>query len=377
MKKRIKSLSKLLIILCIAFLSSNCANDKISEKQEVGKTANIIDAKSWFEQYKSTNKMYSVFENQTYNWEKAKVEKLENGLEVITIPASKTYANKEYTGKRTLYLYPLEDNKNFKTTLYDVVTKRENSEDLSNFNGFIIAWNLETGFVNGLKFENNKSINSIVVEDFSIKDYNSHNSTGKAPPLEPIKLDEVFVGGCGGNSSTSTSITVRDFSIGSSVNNGGGMSTGGYTGGAQGGSGSSGASSINSTSQLVASINSIDANAHDITYVQNGNSITSTAILGLLPWVNLQLVVIQAKTGDRYIINNVVTNPIGLTLGYAWSQSAYSQTTNGNTTTITVSGIASYTLFVQSIGTIYSSPVTYQININNTNGQIVSGKRLP
>ncbi len=84
-----------------------------------------------------------------------------------------------------------------------------------------------------------------------------------------------------------------------------------------------------------------------------------------------------SKVNDKYQINNVVSNPYGLTLGYAWTQTAYSQTTNGSNTTVILNGITSYTLFVQGIGTIYSSPVSYQININNTNGQITSGKRLP
>ncbi|GAA3730866.1 hypothetical protein GCM10022422_11310 [Flavobacterium ginsengisoli] len=87
--------------------------------------------------------------------------------------------------------------------------------------------------------------------------------------------------------------------------------------------------------------------------------------------------VTQTKVGLKYVINNVVSNPIGVSTGVSWSQTAYGQVTNGNTTTVTIVGLFSVNLFVEGLGSIVTTPVSYSVNIDNRNGKLISAKRLP
>lgn len=375
MKQKLKKITRIILLFCTALLSTNCTNDESIDNKLTGQSANINEARNWFEQYTSTKKVNSLFEKQTYNWEQAKVEKLENGLEAITVPASNSFGNEEYTGRRLLYLYAKENEIGFETTLYDLITKKDDSE-LDSFDGFVIAWNLETGFVNALEFENNKSINSIIVKDYLNKDFKTDNSTGKAPAPLPIKLDEIFVGGGNNNS------TIKDFSIGLVSNgNSGGGSLGGYTdaphgaGGGGSGIGISGISSFKSEAEFIAAIESTNSNAFNFDLIQNGNTVTATAIIGVVPFANISLEITEAKVGDKYVVNNVVTSLTGITTGLGWSQTTYNQTTSGNITTVNFNGLMSVVLPIDGLGTLYSSLRSYSIKIDNTNGKIISGVR--
>ena len=99
----------------------------------------------------------------------------------------------------------------------------------------------------------------------------------------------------------------------------------------------------------------------------------ATASFNLLPWTGIKMVIVQ-NTGTKYTIQNVTTNSWGLTAGYTWTRTDI-QNTVGVTTTLTVIGTLSYNTGIQSIGNVYSKDVTFVVQINNTNGKIISGVR--
>lgn len=123
-------------------------------------------------------------------------------------------------------------------------------------------------------------------------------------------------------------------------------------------------------------INSATPNAWDFEFVTNQNTVTAKATFLFLPWAGVKILVNQ-NASKIFTIQNVSSDAFGLTLGYTWNQNTYNQSTVGNITTINVYGNLNYTMFAQGIGNVYSSPIIFQININNTNGHIISGKRLP
>lgn len=85
----------------------------------------------------------------------------------------------------------------------------------------------------------------------------------------------------------------------------------------------------------------------------------------------------QTKAGNTYVVNNVASFAQGLTMGYNCTQTSFIKNTVGNMTTVTFSGATSFSLFAEGVGTVYTSQVSYAIVINNTNGKIISGSRLP
>ncbi|MBJ2127302.1 hypothetical protein, partial [Flavobacterium sp. IB48] len=267
--------------------------------------------------------------------------------------------------------------------------------DLTLFSGYILNWDLKKGFLKGAKLKDGIVIgdvqNVITLLDEDIRngtaskmiemfDDSSNYGGERDDTLQKggtaaIPLNNVIV------VQKSPAPAPRDFSIAGAFGGDGGSS--GYSGTPTGG-GSSGTintvteiSSIKSVNQLKATINNTDINAKDLKFVQNNNVIVSSATIGLLPWLDLMISVTQTKVGLKYVINNVVSNPIGVSTGVSWSQTAYGQVTNGNTTTVTIVGLFSVNLFVEGLGSIVTTPVSYSVNIDNRNGKLISAKRLP
>lgn len=96
----------------------------------------------------------------------------------------------------------------------------------------------------------------------------------------------------------------------------------------------------------------------------------------MLPWLNISLEIIQNKINNQYVISKVATNLSGMTVGATWSQTSYSQTTSGNITTVILNGVVSYSMPLQSLGTVYTYNSSYSVQIDKTSGKIISGKRI-
>ena len=197
MKNTIK-LAILLMVLGVAVLAGRCALEEAGGKQKIEQSIRVNEAKAWFEQYQSKVKIDSSFKDQVYDWNKAGTEKFENGSEAIVVPVRDKNLSDAYKGQKLLYLYPSEDKKEFSATLYEIIPSSESlekiksSQDLVNFNGYIIAWDLESGFVNGAKFENSTTTAGLTgLRVISPEEAGRLNkSTSKSDPFE---LDEVII----------------------------------------------------------------------------------------------------------------------------------------------------------------------------------------
>lgn len=253
--KNIKKMAILLMVLGVAVLTGRCVSDEAGSGQKIEQSIHVDQARAWFEQYQSKVKIDSSFNNQVYDWNSAVVEKFENGSEAIVVTVKDRNLSDAYKGQKLLYLYPSENKKEFAATLYEIIPSSESlekiksSQDLVNFNGYIIAWDLESGFVNGAKFENSNTTAGLtglrVISPEEVERLNK--STAKSDPFE---LDEVII-------RREKSENKQDYggggsaggSYGGSLNSGSkGNSSKGYVkspGGGGGGNGSSGSTTIN------------------------------------------------------------------------------------------------------------------------------------
>ncbi|WP_374174939.1 hypothetical protein [Flavobacterium tructae] len=246
--KNIKKTAILLMVLGVAVLTGRCVSEEAGSEQKIEQSIKVSQARVWFEQYESKAKIDSSFKSQVYNWNSAITEIFENGTEALVVPVTDNNLSDAYKGQKVLYLYPLENKNDFSATLYEILPlsesleKIKSSADLVNFNGYIIAWDLERGFVNGAKFENSNTTAALTgLRIISSEESERLNkSTAKSDPFE---LDEVIIRreksenkqeyGGGGSAGGS---------YGGSLNSGSKSSTGGFVsapgGGGNGSSGS-------------------------------------------------------------------------------------------------------------------------------------------
>jgi hypothetical protein len=132
----------------------------------------------------------------------------------------------------------------------------------------------------------------------------------------------------------------------------------------------------NSQTDFINAFNNTTKTGFSQTFDSFQSNALSTVKFSILPWCGIT-VYINENIGQPFKINDVASDTWGMTLGYTWNQSTFTQNSNGITTTITVYGTISYTLFAQGIGTVYTQPAAFQIIIKNNTGHIVSGTRLP
>lgn len=178
---------------------TNCAVEEIGNKNNEQDSISLIDAKNWFEKYKSTTQFKPEFNDLNFDWENSKVENLENNSQAVVVPVFSPNEDENYAVKKFLYFYPVE-NATFQTTLYELKSSKKSlegqdmAEALSYFNGYINVWNLEKGFVESTKFEN-----SVAKATFSGEEKQrtfSINASGKMamdPPVASICLGELIL----------------------------------------------------------------------------------------------------------------------------------------------------------------------------------------
>ena len=81
---------------------------------------------------------------------------------------------------------------------------------------------------------------------------------------------------------------------------------------------------------------------------------------------------VKQNMTPSYSINEVNSNAFGLTAGFSWNQSSFDVSIVGNVVTVNIYGVINYNLFIDGIGTIFSSNIHLQIKINKTTGNIIS-----
>jgi hypothetical protein len=187
--------STILFLLGILLLDSCQTEEIVTSEQKT-----IIEAKRWFEEYQSKSNFNSLFENQEYLWENAKEETLENGQTAIVVPVNDKLQIENYKGKKVLYLYPSEGLKNYEVTLYELLPSAESLQELnslkelSHFDGYIIAWNLEKGFIESTKFKNSTSVASISGNEIlKEKTNNIFSKAAPDPPVASYCLGDVII----------------------------------------------------------------------------------------------------------------------------------------------------------------------------------------
>ncbi|WP_035747188.1 hypothetical protein, partial [Flavobacterium sp. WG21] len=198
--KNIKKMAILLMVLGVAVLTVRCVSEEAGSEQKIEQSIKVSQTRVWFEQYQSKVKIDSSFKNQIYDWNNAAVEKFENGSEALVVPVRDNNLSDAYKGQKVLYLYPLENKKDFSATLYEILPlsesleKIKSSADLVNFNGYIIAWDLERGFVNGAKFENSSTTAALTgLRVISPVESERLNKSTAKSDSDPFELDEVII----------------------------------------------------------------------------------------------------------------------------------------------------------------------------------------
>jgi hypothetical protein len=394
MKHKLKTVAKKGLLSLFLILFSCEDND--SPKGFNVASSEVTKAKKWFNDYEGKGENIASLQNLEYDWSTAKNTKSEDGTETIIVPINELKKDQRDFWEQRLYIYK-KGNEDYKALVYEIYTNKyvapsSQSIDGGDFTGFVSVWDLKAGFVRAAKFENNQVVETGIIE---VK-FSDRGTTNKAPIEAPCVYADFGDGGCGGKSGGDSATAIKPAPIalrevlvkapgkaspveyyGPRSPVIGGSNPVSYTSPNGGGSSSGGStSSITTQAQFIAAIESTAPNAYNFTFVQIDNTITVTASIGLVPFASITLEIIEAKVGDKYVVQKVVTNLTGVTTGLGWSQTSFSQTTIGNTTTVAFNGIASAVMPINGLGTIYSYPMSYSIKVDNTNGKIISGTRV-
>jgi hypothetical protein len=209
-KRKMKQIPKIMLFCFILILSSCEKEDLTQASDNKNQSLSISNAKKWFEEFKATENIDPMFIDLVYNWNGAYVSTLTDGSKAITVPVIDQDRYIDYSSKKLLYLYPLNNEKEFTTTLFQLITnlksnqKKQNNQDefnLDTFDGYIINWDLTKGFVKGSKFNNSLAVTDIDVEVVSIDEIREDVKLTGRQVTEPIELKEVIVKSGGGTSS--------------------------------------------------------------------------------------------------------------------------------------------------------------------------------
>jgi hypothetical protein len=197
MRKNLNKLARIVFALSIVLLLANC--DRNEPLGQDNTTPIIANAKSSFEDYKSNVTFDPMFQNLEYHWEKASLKILDDNSQVIMLPADYADESSEYKGQKILHLYNTKDSNQYNIALFETIPYKNqliNYKELINlniFNGYIMQWNLEYGFVQGAEYKNGLPILDLDVKTQNNKIRNA--STSKINESEPILLNEVVVKG--------------------------------------------------------------------------------------------------------------------------------------------------------------------------------------
>jgi hypothetical protein len=370
--KKIVNKFRGIMLLNFLLLMTNCTTDE-SSKKEIDQGS--VEAKIWYSKHQKDYSAPILKYIKELQWENVIITNGDVG-EIIEVPfvlkdglnVSNKMADLFNDHHRLMFIKNKQNE--FNLFYVQIFTDEKNNKILDksynyynlqdDFDGSVYVQELATNNTRRLEFKNGDRINSSSQTAKSDQKmclyYGYWYEDGHFEPLVEM--------GCYGSPEQ------------------GGRDVPGYGGGGSGGKNSgtrdeeASLSSIKSKAQFISLIKNTDPNAFNFNFVQNGNTVIASAVIGLLPWANISLNIVQAKVNNVYIVNNVATNLTGATAGLDWSQTAYSQTTSGNTTTVVFSGIVSCVMPLQGLGTVYSYPTSYSIKINNTNGKIISGTRV-
>lgn len=110
------------------------------------------------------------------------------------------------------------------------------------------------------------------------------------------------------------------------------------------------------------------SNSQDLTKIEKAH-INRTFIAGYNFFIKVQ----KKATAPAYSVAEITSSMWGFHLGWSFTMNpTFSVNTVGNVTTIVVSGVENYNVFIEGIGVVYADYVEYTITINNVTGTITS-----
>ena len=200
MEEKVSNFFKNLFMIFITLTMTNCAVEELGSKSNGQESISFTDAKNWFDGYKSTALFKPEFSNLVYDWENSKIELLDNDLQALVVPVIENNGDNKYKGQKLLYIYSIKEKNSYETTLYELLPTNESLigekslQTLSNFNGYIAVYSLETGFIESTKFEN--SVPKATIRGNEIPRTLSTNAFGKMvidPPAASYCLGDVLI----------------------------------------------------------------------------------------------------------------------------------------------------------------------------------------
>jgi hypothetical protein len=353
---------KRLVFFILALTLTNCQidEDTVPQKSNI-QTISIEEATLFLSQSSNSLSRLSKKGEVKPEFGKITLEKIINNEQLLTvIPLSTKDRNQN---SRIVMLKVKGEIKSAVINMYP-----EKNIHKGKFSGKILIYDLNGNFINGFRVDNGDIVTQFIKSNKKTNKSNTNRVEGE----EPIFLNEVVVINRY-KKSYSLELAYFSWDFPNGIDGGGnGEPDQSFMWDSGGGSG--GDSIIYSDLSLKSEIESTDSNAFDINFIQDQNTTTAKVSFNLLPWTGVRILINQ-NPGKMYTIQSVSSDTFGLTMGYVWSQTSYDQITKGNKTTINVYGNLTYTLWAQGIGNIYTSPITFEIVIDNTNGHIISGKR--
>ncbi|KFF20299.1 hypothetical protein [Flavobacterium hydatis] len=195
MKNKLQRITQ--VLLCsFLLIILGCETEKLVTDEQTPQTKNILSAKTWFDKYESNGINYELFQNLEYNWNEANLTKSEDGTETIIVPINELKKDQTEIWSQKLYLYKLGAGA-YKALLFEIYPDKDvpsgsQTIEEGNFNGYMAAWDLKTGFVRASRFKNNQVVENGIVAVVSID-----KKTGKAPAILPC-VDDMCQTGPGG-----------------------------------------------------------------------------------------------------------------------------------------------------------------------------------
>ncbi|MDR7371878.1 hypothetical protein [Flavobacterium aquidurense] len=349
--------------LCFILALVSCEDENYSTKNETLIQDNkITEAQKWFN--KSNPELTVLKETKKIDWDHAIVtDGLKGKVVEVPIILNDNIAVKNDDKSITMYnrLMFIQDEKESYKLSHVLIGTKKNTFDNNDkdFNFYKIKDDFE-GSITILNAKNEITYNHDVAKKSSslvskIK-IDEHGCLALCLMYSDGSYDILFIISCTGSET---------------ANNGSG------TGDIYGGDGSG---SVASNWQLQGYINQSDPAAFAIDFMEQfqgqKNQVMAKTSFYLMPWCGIDVFVVQNKNpGKPFTIDAVTTDTWGLTLGYTWTQDAFTQNTTGNRTVLTITGTLTYNTGIEGVGNVFSSNITYTVIINNTYGNIQSGTR--
>lgn len=89
---------------------------------------------------------------------------------------------------------------------------------------------------------------------------------------------------------------------------------------------------------------------------------------------------LEKNQQNIFELKDVTSSEFGATLGWSWSQTAYSSTIlnprKPNEITVDIYGYENYNVIIESFGTVFKKQIHYQLTFNNSTGSIIAAKKI-